>query len=144
METMDQYTRKQLADAASIGVEAVRFYEKLKILPPPKRSAAGYRLYDSEDLALVRYVKRAQELGFSLNEIRDLLEITSSPSATRAELRAVANAKLHTVQSKIRDLQKMADVLKHLLEECDGRGKIRGCPIFEFMKSTEDKNGRKS
>ena len=141
----NSWTRKQLAEAAGIGVEAVRFYESVGILPPPARSAAGYRLYRQEDLARVRYVKRAQELGFSLHEIRGLIALTSSPSATRAELRARTEEKLAGIQAKIRDLKKMAGVLKQLVEDCDGRGKIAGCPIFEFMSpKITSETGRKS
>lgn len=128
-----QFTRKQLADTAEVGVEAIRFYESLGILPEPERSASGYRLYRQEDVARVRYVKRAQELGFSLNEIRDLIALTTSPSASRAELRVIAGIKMREIRAKIADLKKMADILDRLVEKCDGKGKIAGCPIFEFM-----------
>jgi MerR family transcriptional regulator, copper efflux regulator len=133
------YTRKQLADLAGIGVEAVRFYEKLGLLPEPSRSAAGYRLYSEDDVSRVRYVKRAQELGFSLSEIKDLITLTSSPASSRAELRTRAREKIAAIRAKISDLKKMDAILTQLVQSCDGRGKIAGCPIFEFMQPRKEK-----
>lgn len=121
-----------LADAAGVHVETVRYYERRGLLPKPRRSR-GWHRYDEAALRTLRFVKRAQELGFSLEEIRDLLALraTSSPR-TCARVRARAEEKLATVNEKIRDLVSIRDVLAELTRACPSDG-AASCPILSAL-----------
>lgn len=90
---MANLTISQLARVAGVNLETIRFYEAQRLLPKPPRSPAGYRQYGPDAADRIRFIKRAQELGFSLNEIRELLELRTGPSASQAEIRGRALAK---------------------------------------------------
>ncbi|HSI82499.1 MAG: MerR family DNA-binding protein [Candidatus Methylacidiphilales bacterium] len=132
-KTYPQLTRKQLADAAGIGSETVRFYEKRGLISEPERSAAGYRLYTQSDVERLRFIRRSQQLGFTLSEIEELTALTEQPGANRAELKKRAAAKLVDIHHKIADLQAIAASLSGLVKSCDGKGDIEACPIYRFM-----------
>lgn len=127
----------KLAQAAGVGVETIRFYERKGIIKRPSRLEGGFRRYSSEDVARVRFVKRAQELGFTLREVKELLEIQSKRKMTGAQVRATAKAKIQEIQQKISDLKSMEGSLKELCRVCgEGEQAIRECKIFDcFGKS---------
>jgi MerR family transcriptional regulator, copper efflux regulator len=120
----------ELAKKAEIGVETVRFYERRGLLAEPDRRASGYRMYDVEVVDILRFIRRAKELGFTLKEIQSLLEFRRSSSATRADVRRNAQSKLIEIDAKIRDLQRMRDALFELVKSCHGNGVAAGCPIL--------------
>jgi MerR family copper efflux transcriptional regulator len=125
-------TRKQLAEAAGTGPEAIRFYEEKGLLPAPRRNASGYRLYDEDSVRRLHFIQRAKDLGFTLHEIRELLDLEQHGSS-RAELRQLTNQKLVLIRRKIADLQHMASALEDLVTSCDGTGPLEGCPIYEHI-----------
>lgn len=118
---------------AGVNIETLRFYERKGLLPEPPRRASGYREYPPESVDRVRFIKRAQELGFSLREVKELLNMRQVPRAKAASVRRLAEAKLAEIEHKIRDLEAMRKTLNDLLCECDSRRSIASCPIIESL-----------
>jgi MerR family copper efflux transcriptional regulator len=136
---MARLTRGELAKRCEVNSETVRYYEQQGLLPKPARSASNYRLYDGDSARRVRFVKRAQELGFTLKEIRELLSLRARPTARCADVRERAEAKVQDIDRKICTLQAMRRALSKLMSECAGRGAISECPILDAL---EDQNER--
>lgn len=131
----------ELAEAGGVHVETVRYYERRGLLSRPRR-AAGWRRYDEQALRTLRFVKRAQELGFSLDEIRGLLALRSSASIRTCDrVRAQAVEKLAEVEAKIRDLAGIRAVLEELTRACPSDGPAEHCPILRSLSSSQPKNG---
>ncbi len=96
----------------------------------PLRSVSNYRLYPKDTVRHVRFIKHAQDLGFSLGEIKELLVLRASPKAQSADVRAQAAAKITAIEEKIRALKAMKKTLSKLVTECSGRGPVAECPIL--------------
>lgn len=126
-------TRSALAEAAGVHAETIRYYEQRGLLPPPQRNASGYRTYNATDIARLRFIKRAQELGFSLREIEELLALEVMPGAHSGLVRERALAKIAEIEAKIRDLARMRDTLCRLVASCDGQAPIEHCPILHAL-----------
>ena len=131
---MKPLTRGQLAKETGVSTETVRYYEKKGLIPEPPRSQAGYRHYPGEMIQRILFIKRAQELGFTLNEILELLNLRVDPDTTCRDVRNQTEAKIEDVEKKIRDLQKMRKALKKLFESCTGSGPTSECPILEALE----------
>lgn len=134
---MKPLTIGQVARSAGVGIETVRFYERQGLLEEPARKESGYRQYEEDVVARLRFIKRAKELSFSLNEIKELLALRVDPTTTCAEVKSKAAAKLADVEVKIQDLQRMKKALKKLTAACSGRGPISECPILEALEPEE-------
>lgn len=130
---MTGLTTSELARQGGINLESVRFYEKQGLLPKPPRTGLGYRVFQPESVRRVRFIKRAQELGFSLREIKELLALRSDSSC--ADVRERADAKMNDIEQKIRDLQRMKKSLSRLLGKCPGRGPSSACPIMDCLEA---------
>jgi len=130
---MKTLTIGQIARRAGVGVETVRFYEREGLLEEPDRRESGYRQYTEEVIFRLRFIRRAKELGFTLKEIRELMAFRRDPSATRADVRQQAKAKIADIEAKIRDLQRMKEALVKLTASCRGHGPASGCPILEAL-----------
>lgn len=124
----------QVAQQAGVGVETVRYYERRGLLEEPVRKPSGYRQYDDQAVAALRFIRRAKELGFTLKEIKSLLALRLDSSASRADVRAVAKAKVADIDGRIADLQRMRDALQLLVKRCKGHGSAGGCPILVAMQ----------
>ena len=122
----------RLARQVGVNVETVRFYERQGLLPRPPRSASGYRLFPA-DAKRLKFIKRAQELGFSLSEIRELLALRRSRRSTSAEIRKRTEAKIADIDGKIRSLDSMRKALLKLVRSCDGCAQVSACPILESL-----------
>lgn len=121
----------RVANAAGVNVETIRYYQRLKLLEEPQKPLGGVRRYGDATVARVRFIKRAQELGFSLAEVQRLLRLEDPQSCGAA--RALAVEKLALVESRLADLARMRGVLKNLVARCDvRRGKV-ACPIIETL-----------
>lgn len=131
----------EVARQAGVNIETLRFYERKGILPEPPRRASGYREYPPETVERVRFIKRAQELGFSLREIQELLDLRQLTRAKAGRVRRVVEAKLGEIDHKIRDLEAMKQTLTELISACDGSGSISSCPIIESLSGCELCNG---
>ncbi len=123
----------ELAKRAGVNVETLRFYERKGLLPKPPRQGSGYRQYPVESARLIRFIKRAQELGFSLREIRELLALRVQPGVTCAEVREKAERKISDVRRKLADLRAIERALKKLTASCSGLGPATDCPILEHL-----------
>lgn len=130
---MKALTIGHLAKQAGVNLETVRFYERRGLLPRPPRSAAGYRLFPAEAARRLKFIRRAQELGFSLAEIRELLSLRMSRATTSAAIRARAEAKIADIEAKIRTLESMKKTLRRLTRVCDGCAPVAECPILESL-----------
>lgn len=120
----------KLAKAAGVGIDTIRFYEKSGLLPSPPRRASGYRQYRSSDLRRLIFIRRAKEVGFSLEEVAELLALKTSNGRGIAKVREVAQLKLAVVERKLEELERMRGVLKGLVESCPGKGSVDHCPIL--------------
>ena len=123
-------TSGQLAKKSGVGVETLRFYEREGLLPQPARLASGYRQYPAEAVERVRFVRRAQLLGFQLKDIKELLALRDNPDAGSGEVREKAVAKLADIDQRIKDLEAMRTELTRLVAACDGSGPAADCPII--------------
>jgi len=128
----------EVARQAGVGVETVRFYERQGLLEEPQRRASGYRQYDEEAVAVLRFIRRGKELGFTLREIKGLLALRLDATATRAEIRQQAKAKVADIEARIADLRRMRDVLQKLIRKCHGDGSTIGCPILAALQGQKD------
>lgn len=131
---MDPLTTGRLARAAGVKIATVRFYERRGLLAAPARSEAGYREYTRDDAVRLVFIRRAQELGFSLAEIRDLLDLFTDPRTDCAAVKARASAKLADLAARLRDLRKVERALARLAGRCRGRGPATTCPIFQALE----------
>ncbi len=127
----------QVAKAAEIGIETIRFYERQGLFDPPPRRPSGYRQFPDEVVHRLRFIKRAKELGFSLREIRELLDLRLDPDATCADVKNRAEQKIEAIQVKLRNLQRMKKALGKLLAACDGKADVDHCPILTSLDRQE-------
>lgn len=123
----------EFAGLAGVGVDTVRYYEREKLLPPPRRQSSGYRSYSADDVVRLQFVRRAKALGFTLEEIRDLLALSDHRDEDMASLKATAAARLQAVETKLAELSRIRDGLRLLVESCPGHGKLDQCPILHAL-----------
>jgi MerR family transcriptional regulator, copper efflux regulator len=126
-----------VADRGGVNIQTVRYYEKEKLLPEPARLASGYRVFSNDTVRRVRFIKRAQELGFTLAEIRELLLLRVDHERDSATVRSLAQKKVAEIEQKIRSLNAMKAALEHLTDRCSGHGPASECPILESIDSDE-------
>lgn len=124
----------RLARAANVGIETIRYYQRRELPPMPDATDSTFRLYPLELIDRIQFIKRAQELGFSLEEIGSFLRL--SDGTDRSAIRKIANARLLEIQTKIADLQRMENVLSHLVEECEATGRAEPCPVISALTGT--------
>jgi DNA-binding transcriptional MerR regulator len=111
----------------------LRYYERRGLIPPPPRSAANYRRYPSRTVERVRFVKHAQDLGFSLEEIKELLSLRATNGAKSGEVRKRAQKKIDEVAGRIQSLERIRAALQHLVRQCSGEGAIEDCTILHAI-----------
>lgn len=123
----------EVARQAGVNVETLRFYERRGILPEPPRRASGYREYPPDTVDLIRFIKRAQELGFSLKEIRELLDLRQGSRRATGQVPRLVKAKIAEIDQKIRDLEAMNQALAGLLGACEKKTSRTCCPIIASL-----------
>lgn len=123
----------EVAASAGVNVQTLRYYERRGILQEPKRTPSGQRAYSTETVRFIRFIKRAQELGFSLEEVEDLLRLRAAERRDRTRVRQLAAAKVRDIDEKVRYLRAMRRALGVLLESCDCAGQDLACPILEAL-----------
>lgn len=130
MKILEQgFTIGKLAKQAGVGVETVRYYQRRGLLAEPP-AAAGYRLYDGVHLERLNFIKRAQGVGFTLEEIAELLTLNDTRDHRLA--RGLASEKIRSIETRIAQLAKVADALRHLVHECECGGQEMPCPIIRM------------
>ncbi len=130
---MDGMTIGRLAREAGVHVETVRYYERRRLLERPPEPSSGYRIYSRKAIRRIRFIKRAQELGFSLREIAELLSLRAEPRRRCADVQARAEAKIGEIEEKIHTLGSMKKALGKLVQECTGRRSVTECPVLEAL-----------
>lgn len=121
----------QLSQESGFGVETIRYYEKEGLLAPKKKPGSGYRVFELADVQRLAFIRRAKELGFSLKETRELLELSIASKGKCGPIKKRAQAKLSDVQAKIVDLTRINDSLASLIASCDENAVSSECPILE-------------
>jgi MerR family transcriptional regulator, copper efflux regulator len=135
---MRSLTIGQMAKQAGVGVETIRFYERKGLVEQPARRQSGYRQYSQEVVRRIRFIKRAQELGFSLKEITELLSLRVDPQTSCRDVKRRTEAKIGDVDEKLRDLQRIKKALVKLNAACSGSGPTSQCPILDALEPLED------
>ena len=136
---MRNLTIGQLARAAHVGVETIRYYERRGLLPKPPRRESGYRQFPLEAVRRIRFIKRAQNLGFSLREISRLLAFSDGQEAKCEDVRQFALEKVREIETKIDHFTRLQEMLLDLVGKCQGEGPLTDCPIIESL--TRDLDG---
>jgi len=140
---MQGLTIGKVAGQAGVGVETVRFYERSGLIDQPPRTGAGYRKYPEETVRRIRFIRHAKELGFSLKEIGELLDLQNDPAATCGDIQRRAEAKLDDIGRRIKELEKMRDVLAGLVESCSHNKPIGECPILSVVEENRTRKEQK-
>jgi len=123
----------EMARVTSTRVETVRYYEQIGLLPPPARTAGNYRAYDEDHLARLSFIRRARDLGFSLDAVRELLDLANDRIADCAAVDALASQHLADIDRKMVDLARLRERLASLIDSCAG-GVITDCRILEALE----------
>ena len=127
----------EVAERSGVSLQTIRYYEREGLLPAPPRLESGYRMFPENTVRRVRFIKRAQELGFTLAEIRELLALRHDHGRSSADVRAIAEAKIFDIEEKIRTLKAMKNALVSLTSQCSGCDSASDCPILESIDSDE-------
>lgn len=123
----------EVAARAGVNIQTLRYYERRGLLPKPDRRASGYRNYPLDAVSIIRFIKRAQELGFTLTEVEELLRMRSDQTASCAEVRAAAQAKIEDIEHKLKSLRAMKRALGVLVNSCRSDRSVRECPILDAL-----------
>jgi len=123
----------RLAKAANVGIETIRYYQRRALLPTPRPTDSAFRYYPVELIGRIQFIKRAQDLGFSLNEIGVLLELNDG--ADRPSIQRLTLEHLTNIRSKIADLQRIEAILAQLLHKCEETSQAKACPIIDAFRS---------
>jgi Hg(II)-responsive transcriptional regulator len=135
---MEHFKVGEIAEKVGVNVETLRYYEKIKIMPKPKRKESRYRYYDEMDLKRLSFIKRAKELGFILKEIKELLNLKIESTATCGDVKHLAEHKLKDIEEKIKDLKNIKNVLVKLINQCVCEEvSTDECPILEVIDPKE-------
>ena len=124
----------KLSRRTGCNIETIRYYERIGLLPAPARSAGRYRVYGPGDIRRLTFIRRARELGFTLDAVRALLTLSDNGGAACAEVREVAASHLAEVRAKIADLQAMENILADAVQRC-AAGEVPGCPIIDALSA---------
>lgn len=132
----------QLAEDAGVNVETIRFYERKGLIAQPSRPQTGYRRYDDGESRRIRFIRQAQELGFSLLEIRQLLTLRVDPTTSCGQVKDKAEAKIGSIDEKIAALKTMRKALIEITNTCSGEGPTTECPILDALdRDANEKRG---
>lgn len=127
-----------VARRAAVSIDTIRYYERAGLLPAPRRRASGYRDYDPGVVERLRFIRRAKDLGFTLEEIRELLALSTDRERGVKSVKRRAEARLDQVRQRIRELQRVQRGLQKLIDACPGHGALEHCPILRAL-GREDK-----
>lgn len=132
-DVAEALTIGQVAQRAGVHVETIRYYERRRLLPEPPRRRSGYRAYPVDAVRRIRFIKSAQDLGFSLDEIAELLEMRVTANTTCADVRRLAEDRLDEVEERIRKAQAMRRTLRRLIDNCQAEKPLSACPILDAV-----------
>lgn len=138
---MSSLTRGQLAKAADVSIETIRYYERRALIPHPPRTQSGYRDYPAETVRRVLFIRRAQGLGFTLSEILELLELEVAEDGSCGDVAAKAQRTIHRIEHKIEELERMRVALGELARSCRAGLPTGECPIIEALEQGSTADG---
>lgn len=121
-----------ISAATGVNIETIRYYERIGLMPKPPRSEGGHRVYDATHLKRLTFIRRGRELGFSLDEIRELLGLVRGHGMTCAEVKAMTEEHVAGIRAKVRDLKKLERVLNELAVQCHGE-EVPDCPVLDAL-----------
>jgi Hg(II)-responsive transcriptional regulator len=125
----------EAAEQAGVNAQTLRYYERRGLVPKPPRRTSGYRDFPQDSVRVVRFIKRAQDLGFTLDEVEELLRLRRQSGRNRAKIRSVAQRKIVQIEQKIAELERMKRALAMLVQACH-EGTALECPIIDALDST--------
>lgn len=131
----------QASEASGVTAKMIRYYESIGLMPAAGRSASGYRVYGAQDVHVLRFIRRARDLGFSLEDIRALLGLWRDRERPSAAVKAIALKHIDALGRKIAELEAMRRSLRHLAEACHGDARP-DCPILDDLSAAESVDGR--
>jgi DNA-binding transcriptional MerR regulator len=123
----------KLAEIAATKVQTIRYYEEIGLITPSTRSQGGHRLYEPQDVKRLKFIRHARELGFGIEEIRELLHLSDTPETSCAAADAIARSHLEQVEIRLKKLQALRRELKRMVEECS-QGQVSQCRVIEVLK----------
>jgi MerR family transcriptional regulator, mercuric resistance operon regulatory protein len=132
MHTNPRLTIGALSEQTEVNIETIRYYERIGILPNPPRSAGGHRLYADEHTRRLVFIRRSRELGFSLEQVRELLGLSSGRRMVCAKVKTITEQHLADIRRRVRDLQRLERVLSAMAAQCRG-DEFTDCPILEAL-----------
>ena len=135
---MEGLTTAKVAREGGVNVETIRYYEKHGLLPKPPRTPSGYRMFSGDAVRRLRFIRRAQELGFTLKEIKELLAIRVKSGSSCADIRRKAEAKIGDVDLKIQHLLEIREALRQITATCSGKGPVTKCTILEALNGKDE------
>ena len=131
---MDRLTIGKVSEITLCKIETIRYYEKEKLLPAPSRSAGGHRIYSTQSVDRIVFIRRCRELGFSMLEVRELLSLVDQDHFSCEKVQVLTERHLSDIHAKIKDLRRMQRTLKELSEQCSGLD-VPECPIIDALQS---------
>lgn len=134
-ERSEFLSRRKLALLTGCNIETVRYYEQIGLMPPPRRSEGGHRLYGQDLVKRLNFVRRSRDLGFTLEEVRGLLDLVDGGKYTCAQVEELALEHVRDIQRKIADLKRLKNVLETMASRCSG-DKVPACPIIDALFDT--------
>jgi MerR family mercuric resistance operon transcriptional regulator len=132
MHTNPRLTIGALSEQTEVNIETIRYYERIGILPNPPRSAGGHRLYADEHTQRLLFIRRARQLGFSLEQVRELLGLSSGRRLACAKVKSITEQHIADIRRRVRDLQRLERVLSGMAAQCRG-DELADCPILEAL-----------
>jgi MerR family transcriptional regulator, mercuric resistance operon regulatory protein len=132
MKAMDVLSIGKLSQQSGVNIETIRYYEKIGVMPAPGRSTGGFRIYGPDHLKRLSFVRRSRQLGFSLDEIRNLLRLVDGHGHTCAEVHALMLSHLAEIRRKIRDLRRLQRAMAEMAARCSGES-VPECPIVDAL-----------
>src|SRR3989441_4257151 len=138
VEQMNALRTSDVAKQGGVNLETIRYYERRGLLPKPPRTPAGNRAFGADAVRRLRFIRHAQELGFSLREVKELLALRVDTRTSCADVRKRAEAKLADIDQKLRALRAMKRALVRLTAACVGRGPVSACPILESLDAEDE------
>lgn len=133
---MLSFTIGRLSSAAGVNLETVRYYERIGLMPPPARTASGHRVYEQAHLKRLAFIRRARELGFSIEDIRTLLALAEPSQVSCANVREIAQTHLEEVRAKLVDLTRLESILASTIARCSG-DPAPSCPVLDMLTTSE-------
>ena len=127
------FTIGELASQTGVKVVTIRYYEQVGVLPVPARTSSNYRVYNRDHLRRLQFIRRSRDLGFSLDQIREMLRLSTDDTPSCAEICAITAHHLEDIEDKVRDLKRLAKELRRINSSCSGNRRMAECRIIEVL-----------